>query len=198
MSASSVQKQIAETAILHRIAVNDKQAVEDCLNKYGNLVWSIALNFTKSREDAEDAVQDIFIDIWKNAGRFDETKSAEVSFISLIARRRLIDLLRKTKRHPITFVSEEVLQNESDQYDKSLQNQIEAKQAAQYLNELNPQQRELVQMTIYGGMTQTEISEFTGLPLGTVKSHIRRGLQLVREKFYSSGNTNLIPITVES
>ncbi len=172
-----------EVSLLHRIAGNDKQAVEDCLNKYGNLVWSLALNFTKSREDAEDAVQDIFIDVWKYAGRFDETKSAEASFILLIARRRLIDLLRKSNRQPQTFVLDEILQNIPDGFDINLQNKLEAGQIARYLNKLNPQQRKLVQMTIYGGMSQSEIAEITGLPLGTVESHIRRGLQKLRESF---------------
>ncbi len=182
----SLQQQSQEASILHRIAGNDKQAVEDCLNKYGNLVWSLALNFTNSREDAEDAVQDIFIDVWKYAGRFDETKSAEVSFVSLIARRRLIDLLRRQKRKPEIYVSEETLQSSSNGYDANIQNQIEAKQAIQYLNKLNPQQRKLVQMTIYGGMSQSEIAETTGLPLGTVKSHIRRGFQKIRDSFPSA------------
>ena len=186
MNTTPLPQQSSELSILHRIAVNDKHAVEDCLNKYGNLVWSLALNFTNSREDAEDAVQDIFIDVWKYAGRFDETKSAEVSFVSLIARRRLIDLLRRHKRQPETYVSEEILQNSPDGYDTNIQNQIEAKQAIQYLNKLNPQQRKLVQMAIYGGMSQSEIAETTGLPLGTVKSHIRRGFQKIRDSFPST------------
>ncbi len=186
MNIVPLQQLSPKLSILHRIAVNDKQAVEDCLHKYGNLVWSLALNFTSSREDAEDAVQDIFIDVWKYAGRFDETKSAEVSFISLIARRRLIDLFRKQKRQPETCVSEEILQNSSNGYDAKIQTQIEAKQAIQYLNKLKPQQRKLVQMAIYGGMSQSEIAETTGLPLGTVKSHIRRGFQKIRDSFPSA------------
>ena len=190
MNTIPLQQQSREVSILHRIAGNDKQAVEDCLNKYGNLVWSLALNFTNSREDAEDAVQDIFIDVWKYAGRFDETKSAEVSFVSLIARRRLIDLLRRHKRQPEIYVSEEILQNSSNGYDTNIQNQIEAKQAIQSLNKLNPKQRKLVQMAIYCGMSQSEIAETTGLPLGTVKSHIRRGFQKIRNSFPSAPDKN--------
>ncbi|MGI8641318.1 MAG: RNA polymerase sigma factor [Pyrinomonadaceae bacterium] len=174
-------QQNADVSILQRIAGEDKRAVEECLNKYGNLVWSMALNFTNSREDAEDAVQDIFIDIWKYAGRFDAAKSAEVSFIALIARRRLIDLLRKTNRQPKTLFSEEVLENYPDETYKKLQTQIEVKQAFRHLDRLNPQQRKVVQMAVYGGMSQSEIAETIGLPLGTVKSIIRRGFQKIRE-----------------
>ncbi len=103
--ASSVYGAKPETglSILQRIAKKDKMAVEECFDKYGGLVWSIAKKFTNSREDAEDAVQDIFIDIWKYAGRFDAAKSAESSFIVLLARRRLIDRLRKFNRQPKVF-----------------------------------------------------------------------------------------------
>lgn len=175
--------QNTDISILQRIAAQDKTAVGDCLDKYGKLVWSIALNFLSSREDAEDAVQDIFIDIWKYAGRFDEEKSGEANFISLIARRRLIDRLRKSNRQPKTFFSEEVLQNQSSEADKKLQIYIEAKEAVHYLKQLNPQQQQVIKMSIYGGMSQSEIAEECGIPLGTVKSLIRRGFQKIRDAF---------------
>ncbi len=182
LTAFQIQ-QNTETSILHRIALEDKMAVEECLDKYGKLVWSLALNFLNSREDAEDAVQDIFIDIWKYAGCFNAEKSGEANFISLIARRRLIDRLRKSNRQPQTFFSEEVLQNHSGDFDKKLQTHIEAKEAVQQLNRLNPQQRQVIQMSIYSGMSQSDIAEECGLPLGTVKSLIRRGFQKIRDNF---------------
>lgn len=193
--AALQSQQSSDTSILQRIAVEDKTAVEECLDKYGRLVWSLALNFLTSREDAEDAVQDIFIDIWKYAGRFDAEKSGEANFISLIARRRLIDRLRKSSRQPQTFFSEEILQNHSADFDKKLQNYIEAKEAVQHLNRLNPQQRKVIQMSIYSGMSQSEIAEETGLPLGTVKSLIRRGFQKIRETFpIEVNNTRLLTV----
>ncbi len=183
--ASSVYGAKPETglSILQRIAKKDKMAVEECFDKYGGLVWSIAKKFTNSREDAEDAVQDIFIDIWKYAGRFDAAKSAELSFIVLIARRRLIDRLRKFNRQPEMFLLDEVANNQSDGWDKKLQMQIEIQQAVRELNKLNPQQRKVMQMVIYAGMTQSEIAETTGLPLGTVKSLIRRGFRKIRQSY---------------
>ncbi len=128
-------------------------------------------------------MQDIFIDIWKYAGRFDAEKSGEASFISLIARRRLIDRLRKSNRQPQTFFSEEVIQNHSGNFGKKLQTYIEAKEVIQHLNRLKPQQQQVIRMSICGGMSQSEIAEAIGLPLGTVKSHIRRGFQKIRDSF---------------
>ena len=193
-SLVSETSQNTESSILQRIALEDKQAVEECLNKYGKLVWSIALNFLKSREDAEDAVQDIFIDIWKYAGRFDADKSAEASFISMIARRRLIDRLRKINRQPKVFFSEEGLQNLSSEVDKKLQIYVEAKEAVKQLERLNPRQREVIQMSIYGGMSQSEIAETVGLPLGTVKSLIRRGFQKIRDAFPLENNSPVVTV----
>jgi RNA polymerase sigma-70 factor (ECF subfamily) len=82
-------------AILKRIAAGDKTAVQDCLDSYGGLVWSLARRMSPNTNEAEDAVQEIFIDVWKNAARFDESQSSETTFVAMIARRRLIDRLRK-------------------------------------------------------------------------------------------------------
>ena len=67
-------------AILQRIAKGDKSAVQDCLDAYGGLVWSIARKMLRNSDEAEDVVQEIFTDIWKNAARFDESKSSETTY----------------------------------------------------------------------------------------------------------------------
>lgn len=78
------------SAILQRIGKTDKTAVKDCIDTYGNLVWALARKYTDSLEEAEAATQEIFLDIWRYAGRCDSTKFDKVTFIFLIARRRLI------------------------------------------------------------------------------------------------------------
>jgi RNA polymerase sigma-70 factor (ECF subfamily) len=87
-----------EQAILQRIASGDRTAVDDCLKAYGGLVWSIARKMLRNTEEAEDAVQEIFIDIWKNAERFDASRASETTFVAMIARRRLIDKIRYSTR----------------------------------------------------------------------------------------------------
>ncbi len=171
---------LANDSILSRIASDDRQAVEECINKYGNLVWSITLNYLCSRAEAEDVVQDIFIDVWKHAGRFDPQKSGEANFIAMIARRRLIDSLRKSNRRPQTQFLDDITGKFSNDADKKLQNYIEFKDIFQKLNCLKLQQRQVIQMSVCDGMSQTEIAETTGLPVGTVKSLIRRGFQKLR------------------
>jgi DNA-directed RNA polymerase specialized sigma24 family protein len=92
-SAHQTNSGTQSTAILQRIHKADRTAVEDCVEAYGNLVWALAKKYTDSLEEAEAATQEIFLDIWRYAGHCDPTKSDEVAFICLIARRRLIKRL---------------------------------------------------------------------------------------------------------
>ncbi len=79
--------------ILQRVAERDKSAVKDCIDTYGNLIWALAKRFTKSREEAEAATQEIFIDIWLHAERTGKIQSDEEKLITMIALRRLIKQL---------------------------------------------------------------------------------------------------------
>lgn len=167
--------------ILKRIASGDKTAVQDCLNNYGGLVWSLARRMSPNSDEAEDAVQEIFIDVWKNAARFDETQSSETTFIAMIARRRLIDRLRKTNRQPNTDSLEDMLAEPSDDKDNKLQLSVEANEAAEAMKNLRPEQRRILHLSIVQGFSHQEIADALSMPLGTVKTHARRGLIQVRE-----------------
>lgn len=171
---------MAET-YLQRIANGDKTAVQDCLNKYGGLVWSLARRMCPNTEEAEDAVQEIFIDIWKNAARFDETQSSETTFIAMIARRRLIDRLRHSNRRISADSIEDLVSEPHNQADEQMQTSIEAKDAARALQTLRPEQRQVLMLSIVQGLSHQEISDALKIPLGTVKTHARRGLLLARE-----------------
>jgi len=168
-------------AILKRIASGDRTAVEDCLKSYGGLVWSIARRMLRNNDDAEDAVQEIFIDVWKNAGRFDESQSSETTFIAMIARRRIIDRIRFTSRRITADSIEEVLVEPWTRADESMQISVEAKEAAKAMRDLKPEQQQVLQLSIVQGLSHQEIADATGMPLGTVKTHARRGILQVRE-----------------
>ena len=166
-------------AILNRIASGDKTAVETCLNTYGGLVWSLARRMCPN--DAEDAVQEIFIDIWKNAARFDAAQASETTFVAMIARRRLIDRLRKVTRQPNIDSFEDILIEPSESSDRKIQLGVEARQAAEALKELRPEQQQILQLSIVQGFSHQEIADSLAMPLGTVKTHARRGILRVRE-----------------
>lgn len=135
----------------------------------------------RNSDDAEDAVQEIFVDVWKNAERFDETKSSETTFIAMIARRRLIDKIRHSNRRITADSLDDVLLEPFTRADKDLQLGIEAREAAVAMRNLRPEQQQVLRLSIVQGMSHQEIADATGMPLGTVKTHARRGILQVRE-----------------
>ncbi len=168
-------------AILKRIAEGDASAVQECLKTYGGLVWSLARRMLRNSDEAEDAVQEIFVDVWRNANRFDESISSETTFIAMLARRRLIDKIRYSQRRLSPDSLDDVMLEPFTRADKTLETCIEAEQAAEAMRTLRPEQQQVLRLSIVEGMSHQEISEATGLPLGTVKTHARRGLLQVRE-----------------
>ncbi|MFM9905866.1 MAG: RNA polymerase sigma factor [Pyrinomonadaceae bacterium] len=174
-------------AILQRIADGDRNAIQECLDKYGGLIWSIARKMLRNTEDAEDAVQEIFVDIWKNAERFDDSKSSETTFIAMIARRRIIDRIRYSTRRISADSLDDVLLEPFTRADKAMQVSIEASQAAEAMRTLRPEQQQVLRLSIIQGMSHQEISDATGMPLGTVKTHSRRGLLQVRQNMGLGG-----------
>ena len=129
------------SSILGRVAAGDLDATRECIDRYGGLVWTIARDFLRVPADAEDAVQDIFLSLWKNAARFDETKSSEKSFVVMVARRRLIDLLRKAGRRPkLVALPEDGFEPASDEH-LTMELSVEASIAARCLDVLRPEQR---------------------------------------------------------
>jgi len=164
-----------ELALLTRVAGGDPGAVRDCIARYGGLVWSIARRF--EGHDAEDAVQEIFLDLWKSAARFDPRIASEPAFVAMIARRRLIDRRRTQRRRPAT----ETIDSEPAIADagRGPDSCAEASQAARALDRLRPEQRRVLVLATHG-LSHGEIAERTGMPLGTVKAHARRGLQSIR------------------
>lgn len=167
-----------EPTLLERIATGDQAAVALLLDKYGPLVWSIARRQV-GVEASEDLVQEIFIQIWSQAERYDPKRASEATFITTIARRRVIDHSRKVGRRPIQEELPEQAPSEATPFE-AFELQDEARVAAEAIAELKPEQQEVLRLSIVEGLTHSEIAEHTQLPLGTVKSHARRGLERVR------------------
>jgi RNA polymerase sigma-70 factor (ECF subfamily) len=167
--------------LLPRIAHGDPAAVPECIARYGGLVWSLARRFLGNPADAEDAVQDVFVELWKNAAKFDPTLSAEPTFITMITRRRLIDHKRRAARRPVAAPLADEVVGQSDAGERLADVNDEAARAAMALGELREDEQLVIRLAIYDGLTHEEIAKATRLPLGTVKTHIRRGLIRIRE-----------------
>jgi RNA polymerase sigma-70 factor (ECF subfamily) len=168
-------------SVLQRIASGDSAAVRDCIEQYGGLVWSLARRLSRTPADAEDATQEIFLDIWRSAGRFDAAQGSDKVFIAMIARRRLIDRLRKTSSEPPMDPVDLLDSVAWSDPGLASETSLEAEQAARALMELRPEQRQVLELGLLHGLSQSEIAARLEMPLGTVKSFMRRGLMKVRE-----------------
>lgn len=167
-------------SLFQRIAAGDERAVKSALDRFGGLVWSLARRLTPSPADAEDAVQEIFISLWKSAGRYDPARASEATFVATIARRRLIDRLRASGARPRTEALE-AAETLSSGGSERIEAAVDLGRVEQVLGTLREDQRRVIELAVVRGLSHSQIAEHTGIALGTVKTHVRRGLQRVRE-----------------
>ncbi len=166
---------------LERVARGDPDAVQQCLDAYGGLVASIARARLRSAADADDVVQDIFVELWQKAATFDPSRGSAEAFVGTIARRRVIDRLRRKGRRPEVEMLPETLEADLEPHDDRLHRREEAARALAVLELLSPPQQQAIELAVLQGHSHAEVARTTGMPLGTVKSHVRRGLMRMRE-----------------
>jgi len=168
--------------LLPRVAAGDPTAVRECLARYGGLVLALARRFLGNAADAEDVTQDVFVELWKHAARFDPACASEPTFVTMITRRRLIDHKRRAGRR---LSPEPLLEAVPERTGPSPFAEVDGRddvaRARRALGELRDDQRSIILLAVDDGLTHEQIAERTGLPVGTVKTHIRRGLLRVRE-----------------
>jgi RNA polymerase sigma-70 factor (ECF subfamily) len=167
--------------LLPKIAAGDPHAVEQFLRRHSAMVWGLARRFCRSAEDAEDATQEILVEVWRSAERFDPRMGSEVTFLMTIARRRLIDRTRRMGRRPPAELLEDAGSVAAPAERDSVELHDEVQKATAALAQLRPEQREVLDLALGHGRTHQEIAAAIGIPLGTVKSHARRGLMKLRE-----------------
>ena len=173
-----------ESPLLPLVAQGDREALRGAIDRYGPLVWSLARRMCRDLHQAEDTVQEIFVELWRKATHFDPERGSEASFVATLTRRRLIDSGRRMSRRPELAMLEEEAESvaASDEGLRNVDLCDEAAHAARALEELRPEERQVVLLSVRDGLSHSEIAETTGLPLGTVKSHIRRGLEKVARR----------------
>jgi len=184
----------ADEPLLKRVARGERGAAELILERYQGLVWSLARRALETEADAEDAVQEIFLEVWKSAARYDGSIASEATFIAMIARRRLIDRRRKIGRRPQTEVIHEDAPPTEPPNDLSSEDRETARIARDAMKDLSGEQQRVLQLSIFQGLSHEKIASATGMPLGTVKTHARRGLIKLRgimdERMRESAATN--------
>tara|TARA_R110002072_G_C7901708_1_gene529639 strand:+ start:139 stop:771 length:633 start_codon:yes stop_codon:yes gene_type:complete len=173
------------SSILHRIQNGDQSAAEDCVAEYGGLIWRLARRYLdRAESEVEDAVQDVFLELWLHADRFDPSKGSEAAFVATLAHRRIIDRQRKitSQRRNERRASNELkatelkIPNISGDEAGIKQAPMYRKELARGFNELPKDEQTALWMSVYRGLSHRDISEMTDVPVGTVKSRIRRAM----------------------
>jgi RNA polymerase sigma-70 factor (ECF subfamily) len=165
--------------LVARIRAGDQQAMSELYDRYARVVYAVSLRVLQDAAGAEDVLQDIFLQLWRNPDAFDASRGSLAAWLAVISRHRSIDRLRK--RRPETDIEDCVIAGGPDLRDET-ERKLVIDKVRVVLAEMNPDQRKVLELAFFQGLTHTEIAEKTGEPLGTVKTRIRSGLQLLRVK----------------
>jgi RNA polymerase sigma-70 factor, ECF subfamily len=166
--------------LVARVRAGDQQAMSELYDRFGKVVYAVALRVLRDAGAAEDVLQDVFLQLWRNPDAFDASRGSLAAWLAVITRHRSIDRLRK--RRPEMDIEDCVIAGGPDMRDEA-ERKLVIDKIRGVLSEMNPDQRKMVEMAFFDGLTHTEIADKTGQPLGTVKTRIRGGLQFLRAKF---------------
>ncbi len=173
----------ADRAVLSRVAAGDLAALEELYDRYRTMAYSLALRITADPAAAEDVVQDAFLGVWRNVARYVEGRGTVRTWFLSIVHHRAIDAIRR-RRPAVALPDPEagpspVALRLPDVWTE-VAGRLDAVAVRRALADLTDVQREALELGYFGGLTQQEIAERTGAPLGTVKSRVRLGLIALR------------------
>ena len=174
--------QFDDVAVMQRIHAQDQTALSELYDQYAGLVYGMAMRVLQNRTLAEEASQDTFMKIWKQAGNWNPEKGKLVSWLLTLARYTAIDRLRKeTRQSPWTAIGFDDLVNligKSGVVNQSIW--YDAQVLKDLMAQLPEEQIEAIELAFFKGMSHSEIARHLNMPLGTIKSRIRIGLQTLK------------------
>jgi RNA polymerase sigma-70 factor (ECF subfamily) len=180
--------QDADLDLMRRVSENDPESVSQLYDRFASLVYRLAFQAMPTRADAEDAVQEIFVRLWRTADRYDPKRAALVTWVMLISRRHLVDRLRRTKAR-VKAVSLDDRQSSAESTEElhpatglSLEETERFGELMTRVNKLPELQRTVVTRAYLGGQTLRQIGEELDTPIGTIKSALSRALVRLRER----------------
>ena len=167
-----------DARLIARVAASDDHALRLLYERHASRMYSITSRLLGNREEAEEILQEVFFDLWNRASTFDATGGSAMGWIFTIARNRAVDRLRARATRRRTL---EAVRHEAPTPTVTPERQTESMQArrgvSRALAELSPEQRTVIEMAYYDGLSQSEIAARTGSPIGTVKGRTRAALE---------------------
>lgn len=186
------EKLAADHELIRAIAQKDQRALEALYDRYSKLLYSLILRIVRSATEAEDILQEVYLQVWHKASTFSSLRGNLYSWLVTLARNRAIDRLRsKSQRQQRLRSPEEELLSLSDQTTQANPLLVlEVKEAGKILRstlrKLTKSQRDILELAYYEGLSQSEIAEKLGTPLGTVKTRMRKAMMTLRDSLVKS------------
>lgn len=180
LSSTDLKATSPDLSLVSAIRAGDQGAMAALYDRYSSVVYSVALRVLGETGAAEDVLQDVFLQLWRNPSAFDASRGNLAAWLAVISRNRAIDALRKRK--PESDIEDVVLSVAPDLAGEAERSRVAAKVRG-VLGTMPAPQRSALEMAYYEGLTHTEIAAKTGEPLGTIKTRIRAGLTALRKAF---------------
>lgn len=182
----------ADTILLDRIERGDSDALGSLYDRYAARMLGLTTRILGERDEAEDVLQEVFLQVWRSPRRFDPSRGTVLTWLLVLARSRAIDRLRGLRRRGRgreVSIDETPLASESTDLERSVETAQQGAVVRRALGDLPPEQRRALELAYFGGYTQSEIADLTGAPLGTVKTRLRQGMMKLRDGYrtYSGG-----------
>jgi len=181
LSSADLKAASPDMALVSAIRAGDQGAMAALYDRFSSVVYSVALRVLGETGAAEDVLQDVFLQLWRNPGAFDASRGNLGAWLAVIARNRAIDARRKRK--PESDIEDVVLSVTPDMVSDADRSRV-AEKVRGVLGTMSAPQRSALEMAYYEGLTHTEIAAKTGEPLGTIKTRIRAGLTALRKAFH--------------
>jgi RNA polymerase sigma-70 factor (ECF subfamily) len=181
--AAELADRLADARDARRLAEGDEGALRELYGRYGGIVHGLCLRQLGDRGLAEECTQDVFATLWRRAGDYDARRGRLSTWLFAIARNRIIDAARRRALRPAGSSAEGVEEIASTEPgpELALERLEAAERTARAMAELPEAQLEVIQMAYFQGLSQSEIAERTGMPLGTVKGRLRLAMNRMRE-----------------
>jgi len=181
-----------DLAAVQRMAGGDGAALADLYDRHGRSVYGLAARILGDPAEAEDLTQDVFTLAWKNASRYDPARGAVAAWLLVTTRTRAIDRIRARRSRPQGGADDDgrkmaAIPDAAPSVDVIVASSQDAARVRDALTVLPPDQRDALDLAYFQGLSHSEIAERTGIPLGTIKTRIRTGLQRLREAMAADG-----------